>query len=176
MIHAPVAVVEPGPRIRRAVGLEAKEIADRTLEADRRRMQRADRGKMPVAAFEAEHARCRPHRRAAPCAPRPGRPTGRAGSSARREARPRQDAKRPDRPRRAARDDAPRPVAPFAISSPKVAIASSREDLRHAGTRSRAAAAGRCRRRRPAPDARTAARRKPEPARCRRAVRRRQGH
>ena len=72
-----------------AVRLEPEEIADRPLEADRRRMRRADRGKAPVRTVEAERPRCAaplveqrhvdgagsPHRPSErPARPRPARP------------------------------------------------------------------------------------------------------
>ena len=51
MPHIPPAMVEPGPRVRQVRRLDSEQVTQRTLETDRRRMNAADRGKMPVAAL-----------------------------------------------------------------------------------------------------------------------------
>ena len=77
----PDAMIEPGPRVGRAVGFEAKEIADRAFEPQRRRMpgaRRSDRRHRGIRKLRRRFRRnARPK---APCAPPPCRPTGRAGS------------------------------------------------------------------------------------------------
>src|SRR5690606_14555812 len=52
MPQAPATVVEPGPRVRQAFGLEAEQVANRALQADRRRVRTTDRGKAPVRTVE----------------------------------------------------------------------------------------------------------------------------
>ena len=54
--HVPGAEIEPRPQVPEPVRLESIEIADRTLEPDRRRMMRADRGKALVVALVADDA------------------------------------------------------------------------------------------------------------------------
>ncbi len=55
MFDAPKAEVEPAPRVGQPHRLEAVEIADRALQADRRRVQRPNRRKPAVPAFEGQH-------------------------------------------------------------------------------------------------------------------------
>ena len=49
----PVAVVEPGPRIGQALGLQPEQVADGAVQPDRGRVQCADRRKFPVGTSEA---------------------------------------------------------------------------------------------------------------------------
>ena len=170
MRHAPEAEIEPGPRVGQADGLEAVEIADRALQPDRRRMQRADRRKASVGHSRVTTAMsCRRlieqrHMHGAGC-----RPTGRAASQ-----RPsRELAAMATRQPSSVDDDArPRPVASTccalwrsSISAPCIASDLS-EQLRDVLEPGRPApAADRRRRRTPARDARTSAHRRPSPRR-----------
>src|SRR5215510_10345249 len=171
MLHVPEAEIEPGPGIGQAYRLDAVEVAQRALQPDRGRMQRAYRWKASARAWNGDHRdlarRLVEHghvhvRRVAP--EREQRPIARGELAA---------------------DEAPAVLAHHHPRPRAMAFASLAFDLLdqprhrpipeawpHSGTTRPAPAACRCRRRRPGPDARTSARRTPSPRQWGRAARR----
>ena len=159
------AVIQPGARVGQPHGFDPVQIAQRALQPDRRRMQRADRGITSVGTGDRQHAdrrrRVRLQQRHVHLARLA--PQARQRAVRRRRGVPPPAAMPPHRRPHAGRADAPRSrvLSPAGWQrSPWLSPAAPRR----AGTRRPAARAGRTRPPAQAPDARTSARTTPSPA------------